>query len=279
MTSYVAIRDLTQDELGLLLEWARLEGWNPGLADAEPFHAADPSGFLGCFNQEGMVAGISAVRYGRTFGFIGLYICHPDHRGKGFGKAIWKAGMDRLRGCTVGLDGVTEQQANYRRMGFETSYHTTRWIGRIVASELVGGGCAAASPEILPQLLSYDASVFGTERTAFLPSWLQEPRKAFVRRRDGVITGYAVLRRCYDGFKIGPLFADELADAEELLAACAREAKGQLLSIDVPETQTTFSQSLHTQGMSSGFTTARMYKGGKRPFDARTFAITTLELG
>ncbi|MCJ8520011.1 GNAT superfamily N-acetyltransferase [Pseudorhizobium tarimense] len=279
MTSPAVIRELTQDELGLLLEWARLEGWNPGLADAEPFHAADASGFLGCFNQEGMVAGISAVRYCQTYGFIGLYICHPDHRGKGFGKAIWEAGMDRLRGCTVGLDGVPEQQANYRRMGFETSYHTTRWTGQIVASKPVSGGCAAASPEILPQLLSYDASVFGKKRTAFLPSWLQEPRKAFVRRRGGAITGYTVLRRCHEGFKIGPLFADGLSDAEGLMAACARETKDQVLSIDVPETQTTFSHLLLTRGMSPGFTTARMYKGGKRSFDPRTFAITTLELG
>ena len=28
-------------------EWARREGWNPGLKDAEAFAAQDPEGFLG----------------------------------------------------------------------------------------------------------------------------------------------------------------------------------------------------------------------------------------
>jgi hypothetical protein len=40
------IRPMTRDELDLAVEWAAQEGWNPGLADAECFHAADPEGFL-----------------------------------------------------------------------------------------------------------------------------------------------------------------------------------------------------------------------------------------
>ena len=33
--------------------------------------------------MEMLVSAISAVAYGKNFGFIGLYICHPDHRGQG----------------------------------------------------------------------------------------------------------------------------------------------------------------------------------------------------
>jgi hypothetical protein len=33
---------------------------------------------------------------------------------------IWKAGMARLSGRTVGLDGVVDQQANYRQSGLRT---------------------------------------------------------------------------------------------------------------------------------------------------------------
>jgi hypothetical protein len=35
-----------RDELDLAVEWAALEGWNPGLHDADAFYAADPDGFF-----------------------------------------------------------------------------------------------------------------------------------------------------------------------------------------------------------------------------------------
>src|SRR5262245_49128429 len=40
------IRTMSRAELGLALDWAAAEGWNPGLDDATPFHVADPAGFL-----------------------------------------------------------------------------------------------------------------------------------------------------------------------------------------------------------------------------------------
>src|SRR5687767_13477747 len=107
------IRPLTLPEVETLVDWAAGEGWNPGRNDAAAFHAADPDGFLGGFVGGEMVSGISAVAYGADFGFIGLYICRPDMRGKGYGRAVWDAGMARLEGRTVGLDGVPAQQANY----------------------------------------------------------------------------------------------------------------------------------------------------------------------
>src|SRR6476469_513603 len=103
------IRTLSLGELTDLIDWAADEGWNPGLEDAAMFQAADPEGFIGAFVGNEMVAAISAVAYGSAFGFIGLYICRPDRRGKGYGKAVWNAGMKRLAGRTVGLDGVAEQ--------------------------------------------------------------------------------------------------------------------------------------------------------------------------
>lgn len=116
------IRTLARDEVETLVDWAAAEGWNPGLGDAALFQAADPQGFIGAFVDGELSAGISAVAYGDDFGFIGLYICRPDRRGQGHGKAVWDAGMARLGKRTIGLDGVVEQQANYRSMGFAPAY-------------------------------------------------------------------------------------------------------------------------------------------------------------
>src|SRR5262245_52787924 len=117
-TREYGIRTMTSGEIDFAIDLAAAEGWNPGLHDAANFHAADPAGFLvGVLDGE-PTACISAVSYDGSFGFIGLYIVAPRHRGKGHGLAIWNAAMQRLAGHTVGLDGVVAQQENYRRSGF-----------------------------------------------------------------------------------------------------------------------------------------------------------------
>ena len=40
-------RPLTYEEFQTLVQWAALEGWNPGLEDAAVFWATDPNGFYG----------------------------------------------------------------------------------------------------------------------------------------------------------------------------------------------------------------------------------------
>src|SRR5207253_10761618 len=75
------------------------------------------------------VAMISAVRYGAHFGFIGFYIVRPEFRGQGHGIALWRAGMERLAGRTIGLDGVMAQQDGYRKSGFELAWNNVRHEG------------------------------------------------------------------------------------------------------------------------------------------------------
>ncbi|MGE4340126.1 MAG: GNAT family N-acetyltransferase, partial [Pigmentiphaga sp.] len=123
------IRPMRHDELGLMLEWARAEGWNPGLHDADAFHATDPDGFLLAQVDDQPVSCISAVRYGSHFGFLGFYIVPPELRGQGHGAAVWHAALARLEGRQIGLDGVPAQQENYRRSGFTLAHRNIRFEG------------------------------------------------------------------------------------------------------------------------------------------------------
>lgn len=273
------IRVLQPADVERLVEWAAGEGWNPGRADAAAFHAADPDGFIGAFVDGEMVAGISAVRYGGGYGFVGLYICRPDVRGQGHGKAVWQAGMARLEGRIVGLDGVDAQFDNYRAKGFVPAYRTIRLGGRFSA----GAGRASLaigplSPRDTAEVIAFDRRAFPEPREAFLKKWLAPPHVVKVARENGQVTGYGVMRRCGVGWKIGGLSAVDSSTAAAILAALASETTDAVF-IDVPEARRDFIDVLHASGLAPGFETTRMYHGGAIPLPAELYGVTTLELG
>ena len=273
------IRTLTASEVETLVDWAAREGWNPGIGDAAALRAADPEGFIGAFVGGEVAAGISAVAYGPGFGFIGLYICRPDRRGEGHGKAVWEAGMARLGNRIIGLDGVAEQRANYQRMGFVPAYETVRHSGR-PAGLPEGGDVRPVTAADMAGIFAYDRQCFPAAREAFLREWLRPPRIALLSAGSNGIAGYGVARRCREGFKVGPLFADRTDLALAMVADLSDAIAGEELHIDVPAGQVQFTAMLQAAGMVPGFTTTRMYKGG-RPGNAPStvFGITTLELG
>jgi hypothetical protein len=274
------IRRLEPAEIQELVEWAAAEGWNPGFEDAAAFRTADPDGFIGAFVDGEMVAGISAVCYDETFGFIGLYISRPDKRGKGHGRAVWNAGMARLGSRTIGLDGVPEQQANYRSMGFVPAYRTVRFSGRFAGATFSPGETRQVTRALFPSLLAFDRQFFPAARPAFLEHWLGPPHRALAIIRDGEISAYGVVRRCRHGFKVGPLFADEMEYAVTMLGQLSAACGFEEIHIDVPEMNRGFIDILTAARLSSGFETARMYRGKPPKITATgVFGVTSLELG
>ena len=273
------IRQLTFPEVTELLAWAKAEGWNPGIDDAAPFHAADPSGFLGCFMDGRMASAISAVTSGPDFGFIGLYICHPDFRGQGFGRRVWDAGMAHLGNRTIGLDGVPAQQDNYRSMGFEPAYRTWRYSGRFLPSG-TDPSVVAIGGDLLTDVSAFDIRYYPGARPEFLGAWLDAPRIARAIIRNDTVKGYGVLRKCHAGYKIGPLFAENDDDAGRIFVALCATSEGETVSIDVPEPAQDFSSYLADIAFEKGFDTTRMYRGPAPGIDmAGVFGTTTLELG
>lgn len=276
------IRAMTLPELEMVLDWAAAEGWNPGLQDAASFYAADPGGFLlGTIDDE-PVASIFAIRYGAGFGFIGGYIVRPEYRGHGHGMAMWRAGMARLEGRNVGLDGVPAQQANYARSGFRLAHRNVRYEGRgseVPAADRV----LPLGPQDLAEVLAHDRDFFPDDRAQFMRCWLQQAGSVGfgVRANDGVLLGYAVLRPCRAGFKIGPLCAESPEVAEELMQAlCGRVPAGEAVFLDVPEPNAAAIALAERHGMHACFETARMYTGADPGLPlARQYGITTFELG
>jgi len=277
----LSIRVMRPNEIGVAIDWAAAEGWNPGHADAACFVAEDPDAFLVGELDGAPAATVSCVHYGEGFAFLGFYIVRPDLRGRGHGLAIWNAALARAGARVIGLDGVVAQQDNYRKSGFELAHRNIRY-----------GGTPAAFAEPREQVIDLanvsfailaadDATVFPAPRWTFLRAWTQAPDhlgRALVR--DGRLAGWGVIRPCRKGAKIGPLIADDRAGAEALLAGLLAAAGPGEVFLDAPANNREALALAEELGLTPVFETARMYTGAVAPTRTdRVFGVTSFELG
>lgn len=275
------IRLMRPDEISTAVDWAAAEGWNPGLADASCFAVADPRGFLiGEFDGV-PAATVSCVNYGANFSFLGFYLVRADLRGRGYGLRMWKQAIAHAGGRVIGLDGVVAQQQNYRKSGFELAYANVRYGGAIVAPDRLPADVIELSKIPLAIVEACDATVFPAPRTAFLRAWINSPGHAGCARvRDGRLAGFGVIRPCRQGYKIGPLVADNRATAEIVLSALVAKVGGGHIFLDVPGINRDAMALAEDLGLAPVFETARMYTGAIPPLQLdRLFGVTTFELG
>jgi GNAT superfamily N-acetyltransferase len=276
------IRRLTRLELNTVFAWAVTEGWNPGTYDGDSYYAADPNGFFGGFIGDELIGSVSGVAYNQQYGFIGLYIVRPEFRGQGYGLALFNAALDYLGTRTIGLDGVVAQQANYAKSGFQSVYRNIRFSRIIHDKPAFAEGIISVNELPFATLLNYDRSLYPAPRPEFLKHWLMQPGTiGLAKCESGKLVGYGVIRRAHEGYRIGPLFADNSDIAAQLLSAlCASIDVGSAVFWDVPEINTTAVALAQNQGMAIVFEAARMYKGPAPllPME-KIFGTTTLELG
>lgn len=272
------IRKATLDEMPFFLSLAEKEGWNPGLQDATPFYSTDPNGFfIGELNGD-QVGCISAVAYNSEFGFLGFYIVKPEYRHKGFGYQLWQTAIQYLGRRTIGLDGVVAEQENYKKSGFTLFYRNIRFEGNVKGRQ--SSSCVDLNKISFPIINSYDTSVFGYERTAFLEKWVTMSNAfglAILER--GTLQGYGLIRACEKGWKIGPLFADNKEIATALFEGlCSKVTES--ISIDIPEINVDAVALAQQFGLKKSFETARMYTSlPPKQHLEKVYGVTTFELG
>jgi hypothetical protein len=276
------IATASADDVVRVMEWANDEGWNPANTDRFAFQAMDPGAFLmGRLDGE-PVACISVARYGAGVGFLGCYIARPVVRGKGYGIQVWNAGMKRLAGRNVGLDGVVAQQGNYRKSGFRHAWNNARHEGTPERA-VPPPGVRLVDARSLPfdRLAAYDRRFFPEPRDSFLAPWITMPeRAALVAMQGGEIAGFGVIRAAVAASRIGPLYAGSTAIAAALITGLAETMPGRPVAIDMPDFNEAGARLAGQLGLAPAFETARMYTGPEPAIDrAGLFGVASLELG
>ena len=278
----LSIRRMNRSEIDLAIDWAEAEGWNPGIHDADCFYAADPNGFIiGLLNDE-PVAMVSAVAYPDSYGFMGFYIVKPEFRNRTFGGQLVDVGLRYLENRCIGLDSVRPDLVSQQWPEFKPAYTNYRfkWVKDEqwpVTSEVVDLARAPFS-----SVMAYDREVFGFSRETFLKCWISRPgSRALGIIKDDKLSGYGVIRKCREGFKIGPLFANNAKFARALFKCLTTEVNmGGQIFLDTPERNPEAVAIAQSYGMTEVFRTTRMYNKQEPalPLD-KWFGVTSFELG
>lgn len=278
-------RKLDLNGLKILVEWAKNEGWNPGPHDADVYWSTDPNGFYGIYFNGDLIAGGAIISYNKEFGFMGLFIVKPEFRTSGIGRKLWHYRrnllIDRLNNnAAIGMDGVVSMQSFYKKGGFEILFKDERYE-KLGMKFNLDPNIFAIEDEDFHEILNYDKHCFGFLRPQFLKPWINLPEnKTFKYVEGNKLRGFTIARKVSNGFKIGPLFADNKKVAEELYKACLNSVIGKPVYIDIPMVNQEAVQIVKKFNAKYIFECARMYYGQVPQTNIhKVYGITTFELG
>ncbi len=277
------IRQMSEENARLSFEWGGQAGWNPGLHDWQVMRNIDPKGCFAGFLDGKMVSSITAVHYRRKYGFMGMYIVAPEYRKRGYGRAIWKHALNYLTGevgveC-IGLDGVLANELLYQTWGFHTAYKIPRYT--CVVKGMFKKQCPEIHEGDFENVRNYDTRIFMVDRASFLHDFIfKTEAKTALAYSNGILAGFTVARPCYEGYKIGPLFANDAETAGILIESLFADLSGVEVSIEIPETNPEATKLVTDFNMEPGFATVRMYTSDRYQFDTnRTYGITSRTIG
>mgnify|MGYP000611974578 CR=1 FL=1 len=283
MASDFKIVNASLEDINFFLSLAKTEGWNPGLCDAIPFYSTDPNGFFIGIIGEKKIGCVSSVAYNSNFGFLGFYIVIPEYRGQGYGIQLWNKAIEYLGNRVIGLDGVIAQQENYKKSSFKFYYRNIRFEGKSSNFSTISTSSSLIELNKIPfeTLLKYDSEVFGLNREIFLNNWISMPNSLSLAKMDrDRLVGFGLIRSCVDGYKIGPLFADNLEIATEIYNELSSKIPKGPIFLDVPEINLNALKLAENAKFTKVFETARMYtKPPPKQYLNKIYGVSTFELG
>lgn len=232
----IVLRDMTADDIHAVADLCFEQQWPHREEDLEKLLSIG-SGLVA--EVDGKTCGsIMSWRFGQSFAMIGVIIVAVAQQGRGLGRRLAEAMLQRLDGVTVILNATDEGLPLYTKLGFVPLGQVRQHQGSAPVQPLVElrpgervRPMGAADADALDALYS---SATGMDRKAVLDALLADG-SAVVLCREHVQTGFAVMRRFGRGWLIGPVIAPDAAGAKALIAHWLGTQTGSFCRIDVPE--------------------------------------------
>ncbi|WP_058973101.1 GNAT family N-acetyltransferase [Type-D symbiont of Plautia stali] len=231
----IRLRAMTQDDIEhgyaitQQLKWPhRREDWQQALALGEGVVAEEQGKFVGS---------AFGWRWGDSAATIGLVVVNPDCQGRGIGKQLMLAVMEKFPDCCIRLHATEMGQGLYEKLGFVVTgaiqQHQTRELAAEPAVNLPSGltlrNAQVGDAEGLTEL---DHQAHGMWRARLINTLIAEHQTVLLQDAQQRIHGFASLRRFGHGWAIGPVIALNVDVAQALVSALMQGLRGEFVRID-----------------------------------------------
>lgn len=257
------MRPMTKEDLPFAMRLHNLEHWNQLPPDWEFLIDSDSGGnFIAVYN--GNDAGtVTTFTYQERFCWIGMVLVDPKFRGLGIGTALLNASIEfgKNKG-TIRLDATPQGKKLYESLGFNTERILARYELKNLKNLLSPAQeCAPVTLQVLEEIIELDSVAFGTTRENVLRYLLDTaPQYAYYMKKNGKITGFCFGRPGISSHQIGPLVAENSADAKSLLLNALKNCTSSVI-LDVFEENRQWLEELKSLHFEYERPFVRMYLG------------------
>jgi GNAT superfamily N-acetyltransferase len=235
-----------------------------------------------------VVATAATLPYG-GFGWISMVLVTAAWRRRGLASVLLRGAIDGLTGAGLVpvLDATPAGRMVYRTLGFEDTWGFARFArpaAPLAAGErpaTAGLDVGAITDTVWPSLCTYDAAVFGADRSRLLGRLRGRlPAAELCVHRAGRLVGFLLGREGRVASHLGPLVADDAAAAAALLGHALAAIPGPIF-IDLAHSKRETRALIESRGFAATRPLTRMVHGRSTAFDdgVRTFAVVGPEFG
>ena len=261
------IREMHPGDITGAMKLSTAEGWNQTENDWK-FLIENPRNTCIVAEYSNTIIGTTtAMNYSNKIAWIGMVVVDKEFRGQGVSASLLTAVLKKLSSFkSVKLDATPAGQNVYKKFGFMDEFEILRMTNLAIADVTV-----EMDKNILPEPVSsndvknisdFDQHIFGVNRSSLIKYLLSEyPQKAWMFKRNNLITGIALGRTGNKYHHIGPVFAANIDDAKKLIASAVNELNHQPIVVDVLFDKKDLISWLHENGFTIQRKFVRMYKG------------------
>ncbi len=209
--------------LSVHLKWPhREEDWAMVQRTSEGFVA----------EHAGQLVGVAFACHQGAYSSIGLVIVSDQHQGKGIGRQLMQRCLDAAAPRTPILNATESGAPLYASMGFVDFARIQQHQG-VPQTPAPFAKCRALNLADYPQVIELANAGSGLDRTAVLNDLLPTAEHVVGIDVDGHLTGCALLRRFGRGHIIGPVVAQDLDQARQLISHLLQLIPGAFVRFDI----------------------------------------------
>jgi len=217
------IKTLDRKDIPAALGLCAQVNWNHVAADWERCLALNPEGCLGGYERGELKATCTMTPFG-TVGWVGTFLVDPTLRGKGYGKTIFAAMLDKARQQGIeclGLDSSDAGRPIYLKYGFQmTGQGIELWTGPAEGATEAETDSQPLQSEDWDSLAAFDHACVKVSRERQLRLLAETPgATARVIVEGGTLQAFGFSRPGRLTGAIGPVVARDAPRAGRIVSA------------------------------------------------------------